>query len=81
MNIARSILLVVFCLVLLSCARRQQEDHVVIGGVVDEKNRVKTSADEMFQRQEKERERQEKELQDIKRQEYYDELYRRYLNQ
>ncbi len=65
---------------LASCSSQkkvQYEENVAVGGVGTVKN--PTTADEMLRMQEKEEERQEKELEDIKRQEYYDYKHREYL--
>ncbi len=78
---------VIYCLFLgafavpvISCSSQQRtyENNVAVGGVGNVKN--PTTADEMLRAQEKETERQEKELEDIKRQEYYDYKQRQYLN-
>lgn len=75
-----AILLIVVCSLAGCSSRRGQSDDVVIGGLPDQKAAPST-ADKMLRMQEKERARQEKDLQDIKRQEYLDEQYRRYLKQ
>lgn len=71
-------LTVVFC---AGCSpRKSSSEPVVIGGSLDS-GKKPTAADEMLIMQEKEKQRQEREIQDLKRQEYYDEKLRRYLKQ
>ena len=69
------------CLIsVISCSspKPAYESNVAVGGVGNIRN--PTTADEMLRAQEKETERQEKELEDIKRREYYDYKQRQYLN-
>lgn len=69
------------CFTLSACKPKPQtySSDVVVGGA--ESKGPLTTADEMLLRQEKEKERQEKELQDIRRQEHYDQQYRRYIKE
>ena len=88
----KAIILVAFLMTILGCKPKVelQETNTgaeidgsgaIVGGMNSQGERLMkppTQADEMLKQQEKEMKRQKKELDDVRRQQYYDQEYRKY---
>ena len=79
-SLALAIFIGVICIFGCMQRRTTTEGGAVIGGMADQ-HATPSPADKMLRMQDKEKVRQEKDLEDLKRQEYYDEQYRQYLKE